>query len=114
MVAYLWQDGSTDVKYAATAEGPVTLAVEDANGCTNTGSATVTWYDAACGWTSATTRPVLGQVVEPTEIYACPGTDITLDATSGFDVYAWGHDPALTGSQAVIKTPATGQTTLFR
>jgi hypothetical protein len=108
MASYLWNDGSSNQNYTTSDVGKVTLIATDNNSCTFKDSAVVSWFDdptVALSYYSTE----LGQTVEPIEIYACPNTSITIEATPGFSNYAWSHDANLKADRTTVNMPAVGQ-----
>jgi gliding motility-associated-like protein len=101
--AYLWSNGETTPAIAVNTAGIYQLTVTDANGCTNTGSATL----------SVATQ--LDPQIAP-EPYTCDG-QIQLDAGAGFSTYIWNNGQTgavisaqTSGTYTVTVTDATGCT----
>ncbi|HQP04706.1 MAG TPA: T9SS type B sorting domain-containing protein [Bacteroidales bacterium] len=103
-VSYLWQNGSTEDSYTCTNEGPVTLTVTDANGCSA--------YDSI--YVSLGEYPEVN--LGPDQEY-CDNDIPVIDAGSGFVSYLWSDassgatiSPETSGTYSVTVTNQTGCT----
>lgn len=72
---YLWQDGSTNVSFAANAPGVYSVEVT-VNGCSDSDSVTVVW------------QPVPTVDLGPDQV-VCPGTSVVLNAEFPGATYLW-------------------------
>ena len=74
--SYLWNTGATNASISGLSAGTYSVTVTDANGCTDSTSATVT-------------EPPLVSVDLGNDTSVCFGGSLTLDAGAGFASYLW-------------------------
>ncbi len=104
--AYQWSGGQNTAGISATQSGTYSVTVTDANGCTGAASLSVN-------------VPALTQVDISGIPQFCPGDSTILNASAGFQIYAWSagpNTPQLIASQAgnyiVTATDALGCTSV--
>lgn len=74
--SYIWSTGQNSASIDVLAAGEYTVTVTDANGCTGVDMVTITELPVP--------EP---EISGPSDV--CPGENITIDAGSGFESYAW-------------------------